>query len=546
MNVVMGEQGGTIPSWSSLGIEQALITHLERLGYDRPTELQQLLVPAISNERDILIEAPRGTGRTLAIAIATTELVADCDPGEAAVALILSSSDQRCSAIARDLQRCGAGIRRSGHEGIRTAVVSELGSSPAQARELEKPLDVVIGTPGRLDHLASNEQLALDSFEMVVVDDADALAIGDESMALTNVLDSVEPDRQRVILAGALLGPLVDLIGSRLNDPDRPRPTVAEPVPDGLPQRAFSVTNPTPEHVATLSTLLGSPVNVLVSPRERETFEQFAKQSSTALTVSSIADPPSFTQGSALICTHLPTSTGKYARLVQAATAAGCSELVLLAAPSHRHLLRALGKVGGAHLNAAPFPTEHAVETRQTMKLEDLVTDHLSKVSSQPTPRFLASVHRLSAEYDVADIAAAAMELAHQALQREIEPGQDIPLLLRQTSPTRSNDRRQGGVASPDSGAQRRKGGDRRGKEVEPGMTRLFVAAGYNYGVRPGDIVGAFAGESGLSGKEIGNIDIRESFTLVEVPEKLADDVIDAMVDGTIKGRQIEVRRERY
>ena len=77
-------------------------------------------------------------------------------------------------------------------------------------------------------------------------------------------------------------------------------------------------------------------------------------------------------------------------------------------------------------------------------------------------------------------------------------------------------------------------------------MIRLFVAAGYNYGVRPGDIVGAFAGESGLSGREIGNIDIRESFTLVEVPEGSADDIIEAMKTGTIKGRQIEVRRERY
>jgi ATP-dependent RNA helicase DeaD len=157
----------------------------------------------------------------------------------------------------------------------------------------------------------------------------------------------------------------------------------------------------------------------------------------------------------------------------------------------------------------------------------------------------LSSVQQLAVDYDVADIAAAAMEVAHLVLQREIEPGDDIPLLLRQpSSRPAAGERRQGPPV--DGGANRRKGGERRGKQLEQGMTRLFVAAGYNYGVRPGDIVGAFAGESGLSGKEIGNIDIRESFTLVEVPDHLADDVISAMQTGTIKGRQIEVRRERY
>ncbi len=248
-----------------------------------------------------------------------------------------------------------------------------------------------------------------------------------------------------------------------------------------------------------------------------------------------------------VICVDLPTWTDGYVRLLESVSSQGSEELILLASPEHRHLLRAFGKSGGVQLNAAPLPSHDGTESRRVQRTTHLVADQLTRVSPQPTPRFLSAVQQLSIDYDVADIAAAAMELAHLALQREIEPGEDAPLLLRQTSsrPAPTADRRHG-TSVGEATSTRRKGGDRRGKEIEPGMTRLFVAAGYNYGVRPGDIVGAFAGESGLSGKEIGNIDIREVFTLVEVPERLADDVIDAMQTGTIKGRQIEVRRERY
>jgi ATP-dependent RNA helicase DeaD len=76
-------------------------------------------------------------------------------------------------------------------------------------------------------------------------------------------------------------------------------------------------------------------------------------------------------------------------------------------------------------------------------------------------------------------------------------------------------------------------------------MTRLFVGAGREAGVRPQDLVGAIAGETNLSGRDIGAIQLGERFALVEVPEKAVDEVIRAMRQTTIKGRRVNVRRER-
>jgi ATP-dependent RNA helicase DeaD len=76
-------------------------------------------------------------------------------------------------------------------------------------------------------------------------------------------------------------------------------------------------------------------------------------------------------------------------------------------------------------------------------------------------------------------------------------------------------------------------------------MTRLFVGAGRTNGIRPQDLVGAIAGESRLSGRQIGAIDIADRFSLVDVPEDAADEVIAALMASTIKGKKALVRRER-
>ena len=74
---------------------------------------------------------------------------------------------------------------------------------------------------------------------------------------------------------------------------------------------------------------------------------------------------------------------------------------------------------------------------------------------------------------------------------------------------------------------------------------RLFIGAGRDAGIRPGDLVGAITGETGLTGKDVGSIEIHQRFALVEVPESAADEVVRALKATMIKGRKATVRRDR-
>jgi len=103
-------------------------------------------------------------------------------------------------------------------------------------------------------------------------------------------------------------------------------------------------------------------------------------------------------------------------------------------------------------------------------------------------------------------------------------------------------------LPQPDDRGGRRKaaGRDQRRGRPAKATTRLFVGTGRSSGVRPQDLVGVIARKSYLSGRDIGAIEISDRFSLVEVPEPAADDVVRALRGTSIKGQKATVRRERF
>ena len=147
---------------------------------------------------------------------------------------------------------------------------------------------------------------------------------------------------------------------------------------------------------------------------------------------------------------------------------------------------------------------------------------------------FRVVVESLTDEFDVMEVALAAVKLAHEASGAAADE-EEIPDM----APRRRGTRRAGPGATVAKRAERRGRRRRRGRS---GSSSPPVAAS---GIRPSDLVGAFAGESSLSGRDIGAIEIADRFSLVEVPEASADEVVAAMKNACIKGKRTNVRRER-
>ena len=146
---------------------------------------------------------------------------------------------------------------------------------------------------------------------------------------------------------------------------------------------------------------------------------------------------------------------------------------------------------------------------------------------------FRVVVESLAEEFDVMEVALAAVNLAHAAIGGP-DDDQDIPDV---------------GISGPSNGRTRN---DRLGRSQRaaagggPGMTRLYVSLGRESGLRPQDLVGAITGETSLNGRNIGAIEISGRFSLIDVPEGAADEVIAALRDTKVRGRRATVRRERF
>jgi hypothetical protein len=76
-------------------------------------------------------------------------------------------------------------------------------------------------------------------------------------------------------------------------------------------------------------------------------------------------------------------------------------------------------------------------------------------------------------------------------------------------------------------------------------VAMLFVGAGREAGIRPGDLVGAITGEAGINSRELGAIEIADRFSLIDVPESRAEEIVAALRATTLRGKKVVVRRDR-
>jgi ATP-dependent RNA helicase DeaD len=205
---------------------------------------------------------------------------------------------------------------------------------------------------------------------------------------------------------------------------------------------------------------------------------------------------------------------------------------ITLAEPREHRMLKAIERVTGRRIAVERLPTVADLRARRLELTRAALQEALLEDEHE---RFRVVVDALTDEFDVVEIALAAVKLAHESAAGGGDDDEEIPV-------PEARPRRDGPGAGP---------GGRPSRDRPPrgapagGMTRLFVGAGRQAGIRPQDLVGAIAGESQLSGREIGAIEITERFSLVEVPETAADAVVEALRTSTIKGRKALVRRDR-
>jgi ATP-dependent RNA helicase DeaD len=201
---------------------------------------------------------------------------------------------------------------------------------------------------------------------------------------------------------------------------------------------------------------------------------------------------------------------------------------ITLVEPREHRLLRNIEQASRQRIDLAAVPTladlrAHQLELTRASLREAIVSGDLE--------RYRVVVDSLATEYDVVEIALAAIRLAHIAAGGERDT-EDIPA-----------------VTLPPSRPKKGKPNGKAGKKRRPGseweVARLYVGAGRRDGLRPADLVGAIVNETGVTPRAIGSIDIADKFSLVEMPAEMIDDLLPILKTVKFKGRKVTIRRDR-
>jgi len=546
--------------FAALGLDPRILEALTALGYEEPTPIQQQTIPALIQGRDLLGQAATGTGKTAAFALPLLQRIVNEGRGQGPVGVVLVPTRELAMQVAEAVHRYGKTL------GIR--VVPIYGGQPIgrQLHAMRAGVDIVIATPGRaLDHLRRGS-LAMGGVRVVVLDEADEMLDMGFAEDIEAVLKETPAQRQTVLFSATMPSRIEAIAKRHQRDPVRIRIAKA-PVKTGeapkVRQQAYLL--PRSAKMQALGRILDleSPAAALVFCRTRLEVDELA-ETLNARGYESEALHGGMTQeqrdkvmkrlrsgaSQLLIATDvaargldierlthvinydLPNAPEAYIHRIGRVGRAGREGVAItLVEPREHYQLRNIERLTKQTIEIAKVPTVADLRTRRLELTQASLREALVADDSE---HFRVVVDALSDEFDPIQIAMAAVKLYHDATVGDAEEEEIAPSALGEGR-GEGKSRRKKRIDTP-YGLDRADGG---------GTAKIFIGAGRQAGVRPQDLVGAIANEAGVAGGVIGAIQIADRFSLVEVPEDVANQVIKALSKSSIRGKKVQVRRDK-
>jgi len=561
-----------------LGLSRELATVLADLGYEEPTPIQRQSIGPLLAGRDLLGQAATGTGKTAAFALPLLQrvLAASRKPASPA-ALVLVPTRELAIQVAEALHSYGG---RLGAVVLPIYGGAEFGR---QAQALKRGVHAVVATPGRaLDHLRRGT-LLLNGLATVVLDEADEMLDMGFAEDIELILEATPAGRQTALFSATLPPRIGAIADKHLRDPERVLIGREKTEKGALPrvrQTAYVVQRA--HKVAALGRVLDleSPTLAIVFARTRTEVDELAEklrgrgyqvellhgglsqdqrdrvmkrvragQIDLLVATDVAARGLDVEHLSHVVNFDVPASPESYVHRIGRTGRAGREGVAItLVEPREHRLLRNIEQLTRQKIDVATVPTPMDVRARRL----DMTRGALrAALEEGELDSYRVVTDALAGEFDPLDVAAAAVKLAHQALQADAAHDEEhIPAVdLRAGREPWPKGGRAGkaprgeGTAGP--AAHKAAGAKRRAPAAGAAMVRVFVGAGRSAGLRPADLVGAIANEAGVSAREIGAIEIEERFSLVEVSDHIAEDAIRALRNTSLRGQRVTVRRDQ-
>ncbi len=521
-----------LTKFDELELNPAILRAVEEMGFEEMSPIQANAIPVILEGKDVVGQAQTGTGKTAAFGIPLLQRI---NPKERNLqAVVLCPTRELAIQVAEEIRKLGAFLH-----GIKILPVYGGQEISKQIRSLKSGVQIIIGTPGRvMDHMRRNT-VKFDHVNMVILDEADEMLNMGFRDDIETILSDTPQDRQTVLFSATMPGPILEIARTYQKNAEMIRVVKKELTVPKIEQYYYEVTPKNKEEA--LSRLLD-----MYNPKLSLVFCNTKKQVDELTTA---------LQGRGYFAEGLHGDLKQQQRdRVMHSFRNGRTEILVATDVAARgidvddveavfnydvpqddeYYVHRIGRTGRAGREGRAFTL---IVGREIYKLKDIMRYCKTKIKVQPIPS-INDVTAVKAD-KILDKLASIIEnedltkminIIEERVNEEEFTSLDIAaaFLKMMMGEDNGKDEERAIEDFGDTGA-------------EAGMVRLFVNLGKNQRVRPGDILGAIAGETGMPGKLIGSIDMYDKYTFVEVPREYASEVIQVMKTAKIKGKSINI-----
>jgi len=535
------------------------------VGYEAPSPIQSATIPPMLAGRDVLGQAQTGTGKTAAFALPIlSQLDATATRPQA---LVLAPTRELAIQVAEAFQRYATHL-----PGFHVLPIYGGQAYGPQLGGLKRGVHVVVGTPGRIiDHL-NRGSLDLSTLRWLVLDEADEMLRMGFIDDVEAVLKKIPATRQTALFSATLPTAIKRIAERYMRDPAEITIASKTRTATNVHQRywlvsglhkldaltrileaepfeamiVFARTKQATDELAERLTARGfsaAAINGDIEQKLRErTIGRLRDGQIDILVATDVAARGLDVERVSHVLNYdIPYDPESYVHRIGRTGRAGRSgEAILFVTPRERNMLKVIERTTRQPIEAMSLPSVEAVNDRRMMKFMQKITAAREAGGLEPFERLIENYER-DHDAPAREIAAALAKIAHG----------NKPLLLDASEPRPHVDRieseRERPARRADRGAPRSDAAagaaphKPRARAADSGMQTYRVAVGKQHGVKPGNLVGAIANEAGLEAKQIGRIDIRERYSLVDLPEDLPAETLRVLGKVRVGGEQLRI-----
>ncbi|MDD3360780.1 MAG: DEAD/DEAH box helicase [Hespellia sp.] len=520
--------------FEELGLSPEIEKAVKFMGFEEASPIQAKTIPVIKEGKDIIGQAQTGTGKTAAFGIPMLEKIDS--KNKKLQGIILCPTRELAIQVADEIRNLAKYMHA-----IKVLPIYGGQDIVKQIRSLKAGTQLIIGTPGRvMDHMR-RKTIKMDDVHTVILDEADEMLNMGFREDIETILEGVPEERQTVLFSATMPKAIMDITKKFQKDAEIIKVVKKELTVPNIEQLYYEVRPKNKEEVLSRLLDIYSPKLSVVFCNKKRTVDELvtALQNRGYFAAGLHGDlkqsqrdrvMQSFRSGR----TDILCATDVAARGIDVDDVEAVFNYDL--PQDDEYYVHRIGRTGRAGRVGRSFSfvsgkevyklkeiqryCKTKIKAQKVPSIDDVANTKMDKIMEEVTTiieneDLTAMINAIQTQVNDSDYTAMDMAAAFLKMQIGVEKEEETT--------DGSN------LDFGDTGAE------------EPGMVRLFINVGKKQKARPGDIVGALAGESGMPGKLIGSIDMFDNYTFVEVPREYTLDVLNAMKHAKIKGKSIAI-----